>query len=98
MVKINLLFKNVRHHSDAFAIKTQHIDTPEKAWYDYMYGRPYDWKAVDHKDHSPEGYLRFVKWAKRKQAEHGVKTEGSYKIGDVMWSCSRKRWYLVDID
>jgi hypothetical protein len=82
----------------ALGIKTQHVDAPVKAWWDYVCGYPYDWKAVDHPDHSPEGYLKFVKWAKRKQHANGVSTEGSYKIGDVMWSCTKKRWYLVDID
>jgi len=63
-----------------------------------MYGIPYDWGADPHPDHSPEGYLRFVRWAKKEQAKHGVKTQGSYKVGDVMWSCEKKRWYLCDID
>jgi len=63
-----------------------------------MYGRPYDWGADSHPDHSPEGYLKFVKWAKKEQKKHGVSTEGSYKVGDIMWSSTKKRWYLVDID
>jgi len=70
----------------------------EKAWQDYMYGIPYDWGADSHLDHSPEGYKKFVKWAKRTQAKHGVKTFGSYKIGDMMWHSKEKRWYLCDID
>ena len=97
-VKINLLYKNTRHRAVSYAIKTKNIDVPETAWRDYMYGKPYDWEADTHPAHSPVGYWKFVKDAKRLQKQHGCKTEGSYKLGDVVWSCTDKRWYLVDID
>jgi hypothetical protein len=97
-VDINLLYKNTRHKAKAYGIKTEHIDYPVEAWRGYMYGQPYDWDADDHIDHSPEGYRKFVRKAKRLQKRYECEIDGSYKLGDVVWSCKRKRWYLVDID
>jgi hypothetical protein len=98
LIKIDLTYKGEKHKADAYGIKTEHVNAPVKAWEDYMRGIPYDWTAVNHPDHTPEGYLKFVKWAKKVQKEHSVETEGSYKVGDVMWSCRRNRFFLCDID
>jgi hypothetical protein len=100
-VKIKLNYRGKRHTSMAFGVRTRHIHTPEEAWKNYMYGKPYDWNCLDqseHPLHNPKGYKAFVAWAKKKQREHGLKTEGSYKLGDVMYCVKRKRYYLVDID
>lgn len=93
-----MVYKRTRHVAKAYGIKVQHVDAPEKAWRDYVYGALYDWEAYDHKDHSVEGYKSFVHKTKELQKKHKCRTYGSYKIGDVMWSCNKERWYLVDID
>jgi len=97
-VKIDLEYKGKKHKADAYGIKTQHVDAPEKAWVDYARGIPYDWTADSHADHSPEGYLKFVKWARKTMKKHGLDMDGSGKLGDIVWSCRDKRWYWVDID
>jgi hypothetical protein len=97
-VNVNLTYKGQKHEAKAYGIKTQHVDAPEKAWTDYMRGIPYDWSACCHPCHTPEGYLKFVKWAKKKMAERGLSVDGSWKIGDVMYSSKHNRWYLCDID
>jgi len=97
-VKIDLEYKGKKHKATAFGIKTEHVDAPEKAWIDYAKGIPYDWNADEHEDHSPEGYTKFVKRSKKIMAKKGLSIDGSWKLGDVIWSCRRKRFYLVDID
>ena len=94
-VKLHL---NYRHEHKkistlAYCILVQHCHYPEKAWLDYANGKPYDWSAVVHPSHTPEGYKAFV--------EHGKKTSNglvdtSWKLGDVVWCCKEERWYLVD--
>ena len=97
-VKISLTYKEKKHKATAFGIKTQHVDAPEKAWIDYAKGIPYDWAADNHPDHTPEGYLKFVHSARKTMKKHGLEMEGSGKLGDIVWSCSRKRFYWCDID
>ena len=100
-VEINLTYKGKKHKAKALGIKTSHIHYPEDAWRDYMYGNPYRWDCLSHEEHplhNPEGYMRFVKWAKKEQKKHGLETEGSYKLGDVVYCIKRKRYFLVDID
>ena len=96
-VKQDIIYKKKRYKMTVPAIVEQHIHYPEKAWADYAKGIPYDWSAIDHVDHSPEGYKQFVDMAKMKMKENGIKTDTSYKVGDVVYCTKTKRWYLVDI-
>ena len=78
---------------------------PKKAWLDYAAGRPYDWKADSHPDHSPKGYHKFAERMKPLLLKSKIYICGDYpvkekeppKLGDVVWDMSEKRWYVVDV-
>jgi len=89
---LNYTQKSKRIKCFAHAIRVQHVHYPENAWKEYAEGKPYDWGCVEHKDHNPEGFLKFVKDAKPKAKE----IDTSWKLGDVLWCNRNKRWYLVD--
>jgi len=104
-VKIDVTFEGKQIKTWAWAFKTEFIDFPKKAWEAYAKGNAYDWTAVDHKDHSPEGYLRFCKKLTGVLKKSGVGVCGNYpfdekkppKLGDVVWSVKKKKFYLVDV-
>jgi len=98
--------KFARHvKKDALGIKVTHIAYPEDAWKKYAQGYPYDWDADDHKDHSPEGYLKFCKHLKKVLLKNKificgqwpVKEKKNPKLGDCVWDTNKKRWYVVDV-
>jgi hypothetical protein len=81
-------------HTLAYAIKVKHVHYPEQAWLDYAKGYPYDWKAVDHPDHNPEGFLAFRETVRPVIAKLGLDT--SLKLGDILFCTKLGRWFLVD--
>jgi len=72
----------------AFGIVVDHVNLPG-AWYEFLKGKPYDWKCVDHIDHSVKGYVAF-----KKRIEKYV---GNMKLGDFGWDIIDNRWYLMDV-
>jgi len=72
------------------------VDYCPEAWHAYAIGRPYDWTVDEHPGHSPEAYKAFVKRAKKIAKTSGAKIDTSWKLGDCVWSMTKKRWFLVD--
>ena len=93
-VALDLYYEHKKKHIKCFAnaIKVQHVQYPAKAWAEYAKGKPYDWECIEDEAHSPEGFLKFVNWAK--PLAKGIDT--SWKLGDVVYCEKKKRWYLVD--
>jgi hypothetical protein len=98
--------KYVRHvKKTALGIKVTHVAYPKVAWKKYAKGYPYDWNADKHEDHSPKGYLKFCKKLKRILLRNRIYICGGYpvkekqnpKLGDIVWDCKKKRWYVVDV-
>jgi hypothetical protein len=96
----------VRHvHEYAYGIVQQYVHYPKKAWLDYSFGRPYDWDADDHPDHSPKGYHKFADKLKPILLKNKIYICGDYpikekeppKLGDMVWDMNEKRWYIVDV-
>jgi hypothetical protein len=99
LVKLDVEFEGKRSKTTAWAIKTQHIHAPEKAWENYAKGIPYDFTSYDHPLHSPEGYKEFCQKVRKALKKTGVvicKGKPSLKLGDVMWDTVTNRWYLAD--
>ena len=88
-----------------FGIKANHVFYPENVWADYARGKAYDFKAVDHPNHSPKGYLKFCKKLKKILLKNKificgdwpVKEHENPKLGDIVWCCKKERWYVVDV-
>jgi hypothetical protein len=97
-VRVDVTYRGQRHKALAYGIKTMHVDAPKEAWLNYARGISYDWSADDHPEHSPAGYIRFTGHARRVMKKHNLEMEGSGKLGDIVWSCRKKRWYWCDID
>lgn len=95
-VTTDLIVDRRRFKAVSPAICMQHVNYPEKAWVAFAKGKPYDWKADSHVDHSKEGFLRF-----RRQLESITKNFeydfDSFSIGNIVWCIDKKRWYLVDV-
>ena len=98
--------KYVRHvKKTALGIKVTHVAYPEEVWEKYAQGYPYDWNGDDHEDHSPEGYLKFCKRLKKVLKKSGIGICGQFpfkekknpKLGDIVWDCKDKRFYIVDV-
>ena len=81
-------------YCNPYAIRVQHIHYPEAAWQRYAEGYPYDWAAVDHPDHNPDGFNRFRNSIKPAVKELGLDT--SLKLGDILFCTKTNRYYLVD--
>ena len=88
-----------------WALEMEHIHYPKKLWADYAMGRPYDWAAIDHPDHNPEGYMKFVKMVKDFQRAHKMKLSAAswkndeqVKLGDCLWDTKKERWMICDVD
>ena len=100
MVHQDIVYKKKRYKMSVPAIVEKHVHYPDAAWAEYAKGHPYDWDCLDqkeHPEHNPKGYHKFVDFAKKTMKEHHVKTDTSYKVGDVVYCTKTKRWYLVDI-
>ena len=95
-VKLDVMFRGKRCKGQPFAIIMEHIDYPEKAWTDYANGQAYDWDALPDYQHTPQSFLAMQKNIKNKMKEIGIKSDSSLKLGDVLYSCKKKRWFLCD--
>ena len=82
---------------NCLGIMVKHSAYPIKAWDDFTHGRPYDWAADEHPDHSPEGFLKFQKQARKAQNNYNPKADVSLKLGDIVWDTNKKRWRQVDV-
>jgi len=100
-VKVNLKYKDKKFKKNVYALEIQRCHWPEEAWRDYSNGKPYDWSADDHKDHSPEGFIKFKKKVDKALSREDKKTlrkiGDSYKLGDLVWCSNEKKWYLCDL-
>ena len=104
-VTVDVVLDKKRVRYKAWALEMEHVHYDEKLWADYAVGRPYDWNAIDHPDHNPEGYMRFVKEVKKYQKANKMrlsaaswKNDEMPKLGDIMWCCKNEKWILVDVD
>jgi hypothetical protein len=103
-VRLDLKFKSQRIRDWAYAIKTQYVHYPRAAWNQYAKGNPYEWDCVNHKDHTPKGYMRFCGKLKSVCKKSGVGVCGEWpfkekknpKLGDIVWDTKTKQWLLVD--
>jgi len=77
-------------------IVTKACQYPEKAWYDYACGKPYDWAAVQEENHNPKSFCEFQQKAKKIIKKYKLTTKA--KLGDVVYDMASKRWFLVDCD
>jgi len=98
--------KFARHvKKEAYGIKVQHVHYPKDVWAKYAQGYPYKWDAVDHPNHSPEGYLKFCKKLKKVLKDNKIGICGDFpfvekenpKLGDIVWCTKKKRWYVCDV-
>jgi hypothetical protein len=98
-VKLDLKYGKRRIQTWAYAIKVAHVHYPKAAWETYAKGYPYDWDAVDHPKHTPDGYKAFADKVYAACKKTGVTVCGGDKrpkLGDIVWCTKRKRWYQVD--
>jgi len=98
-VEVDLTYKDCHYRKRVWALEVEHCPWTE-AWKAYTDGNPYDWNADNHKDHSPEGFLRFKKRITKALSKETKKELGkigdSYKLGDVVWHGDKKIWLMVD--
>lgn len=97
-VKLKLGYNGKTIRERCYGIRMSHVNYPEKAWADYARGRPYDWMAVEHPNHTPQTFLRFVESAKTILREHRIKLDTSFKLGDVLYDTLIDQWMIVDLD
>ena len=90
---------------NAWGLEMEKIHYPIKAWEKYAQGYNYDWTAIDHPNHSPDGYHKFCKELRRfcinnnwKFSAFNPKKDENPKLGDVLFDTGRLKWYLVDVD
>ena len=88
---------------DCYGIKTDVVFWPREIWHRYAQGYPYDFEALDlkeHPHHTPEHYKAFADKVYRACRKTGVKVCGGDrrpKLGDISYCTRRKRWYQVDV-
>lgn len=102
-VALNLNYPREKKHikCNAYAYEVEHVHYPERAWEMYAQGFPYNWTSLNHAlhpQHNPEAFLAWRDEARAKQKDLGLKTHGSYKIGDSCYCTKKRTWQLVDID
>lgn len=98
-------YNRKKFYKKAPALEMDKIHYPVEAWVNYAKGRPYDWDAVDHPDHSPEGYHRFCEKLRDFAYNNGwrfsafnPKKNESPKLGDVLFCTKKNKWFLTDVD
>lgn len=95
-VRTDIKFDKRHFRATSPAIYMQHVHYPEKAWLKFAKGKPYDWGADKHQDHSKAGFIEF-----RSRLENKIKdidyNFDSLSIGNILWCTVEKRWYLVDV-
>jgi len=104
-VAVDVVIDGKRVKCKPWALEMDHVHYDEGLWADYAVGKPYDWNAIDHPDHNPEGYKRFVKKVKAFQRLRKMKLSAADwkgdevpKLGDCLWCAKKKRWFIVDVD
>jgi hypothetical protein len=94
-VDLDVRYRGAWINRQVWGLEVQQVHYPMNAWKRYCRGHAYDWKAVKHPDHSPEGFLRFVASAKAVIPELHVK---SLTLGNTAWDTKTSRWLVMDVD
>jgi len=104
-IKVDVKIDGKQLRCKPWALEMRHVHYDEKLWADYAKGRPYNWDAIDHPDHNPEGYMAFVKKVKEFQYNRKMglsaaswKNDEQPKLGDIIWCLKSERFWLVDVD
>ena len=104
-ITVDITLDKKRVHCKPWALEMEHVHYDEKLWADYAVGRPYNWDAIDHPDHTPEGYMKFVQKVKDFQRAHKMKLSAASwkndeqpKLGDCVFCTKKERWFIVDCD
>jgi len=95
-VKTDIVFPERLCMAISPVIYMQHVYYPERAWLKFAKGKPYNWNADEHRNHSKSGFIEF-----RRNLEDHIKSIDydfdSLSIGNIVWCTKQKRWYLVDV-
>ncbi len=78
-----------------WGLEVEHVCCPQPAWEMFCKGRAYDWKAVDHPDHSIKGYKKF---AKKAMKILGIDNTKSVELGNSGWCTKKNKWIIMDVD
>ena len=99
-VDVDCQYKDKKYHKKAWALEVEHMFWT-KGWEQYANGVPYDWSEDEHKDHCPDGFIRFKKKINKTLSHEDKKVldkiGNSYKMGDVVWCTKKKVWRMVDM-
>jgi len=104
-VSVNVKIDGERVKCKPWALEMEHVNYDEKLAADYAIGKPYDWSHINHPDHTPEGYKKFVEKVKAYQKSTKMNLSASTwkdnevpKLGDCLWDVKKERFFLVDVD
>jgi len=95
-VNTNVKVGGRQYNGTSPAINMQHVYYPERAWLKFAKGKPYDWTADNHPNHSEIGFKRFRSELEKATEDIDYNFD-SFSIGNIVWCTEQKRWYLVDV-
>ena len=92
--EVNVTLDGKRHRVLAPAIVMEHVRYPQKAFDDYVHGKPYDWNALDqkkHPEHNPDGAIRFKKLLGKMYRRAGLSPrKDNVKLGNIVYCMKHK--------
>lgn len=104
-VSVDWEYNGKKFSKKAWGLEMKRISYPILAWQKYAEGNPYDWFAIAHPDHTPEGYRKFCKSLREfcitnkwKFSAFNPKKDENPKLGDVLFDTNHMKWFLVDVD
>ena len=95
---IDLVYEGQHIERKVWGILVEHVFYPERAWYKYCLGYPYDWIADNHEDHNPHGFKRFCKRAKKHMGKLVEVQDKALTLGGCAWCARKQKWLIIDVD